>query len=229
MKRSQINAIMRSAEEFIRGRGFYLPPFAFWTPGQWRARGRESAEIVNNQLGWDITDFGSGDFDRVGLFMFTIRNGIPENWKTLKGKLYAEKILIVQDRQITPMHFHWSKAEDIINRGGGRLAVQLFNSTSDDSLADTQVEVSTDGVARTLKAGDIIRLEPGESITLPTRLYHKFWAEGGKLLLGEVSLVNDDRTDNRFLEPVGRFPAIEEDEPPLYLLYADYSRYYGAN
>ena len=229
MKRSQINAIMRSAEEFIRGRGFYLPPFAFWTPGQWRARGRESPEIVNNQLGWDITDFGSGDFDRVGLFMFTIRNGIPENWKTLKGKLYAEKILIVQDRQITPMHFHWSKAEDIINRGGGRLAVQLFNSTSDDSLADTQVEVSTDGVARTLKAGDIIRLEPGESITLPTRLYHKFWAEGGKLLLGEVSLVNDDRTDNRFLEPVGRFPAIEEDEPPLYLLYADYSRYYGAN
>jgi len=229
VKRSQINAIMRSAEEFIRGRGFYLPPFAFWTPGQWRARGRESAEIVNNQLGWDITDFGSGDFDRVGLFMFTIRNGIPENWKTLKGKLYAEKILIVQDRQITPMHFHWSKAEDIINRGGGRLAVQLFNSTSDDSLADTQVEVSTDGVARTLKAGDIIRLEPGESITLPTRLYHKFWAEGGKLLLGEVSLVNDDRTDNRFLEPVGRFPAIEEDEPPLYLLYADYSRYYGAN
>lgn len=229
MKRSQINAIMRSAEEFIRGRGFYLPPFAFWTPGQWRARGRESAEIVNNQLGWDITDFGSGDFDRVGLFMFTIRNGIPENWKTLKGKLYAEKILIVQDRQITPMHFHWSKAEDIINRGGGRLAVQLFNSTADDSLADTQVEVSTDGVARTLKAGDIIRLEPGESITLPTRLYHKFWAEGGKLLLGEVSLVNDDRTDNRFLEPVGRFPAIEEDEPPLYLLYADYSRYYGAN
>lgn len=229
MKRSQINAIMRSAEEFIRGRGFYLPPFAFWTPGQWRARGRESAEIVNNQLGWDITDFGSGDFDRVGLFMFTIRNGIPENWKTLKGKLYAEKILIVQDRQITPMHFHWSKAEDIINRGGGRLAVQLFNSTADDSLADTQVEVSTDGVARTLKAGDIIRLEPGESITLPTRLYHKFWAEGGKLLLGEVSLVNDDRTDNRFLEPVGRFPEIEEDEPPLYLLYADYSRYYGAN
>ena len=229
MKRSQINAIMRSAEEFIRGRGFYLPPFAFWTPDQWRARGRESAEIVNNQLGWDITDFGSGDFDRVGLFMFTIRNGIPENWKTLKGKLYAEKILIVQDRQITPMHFHWSKAEDIINRGGGRLAVQLFNSTADDCLADTQVEVSTDGVTRILKAGDIIRLEPGESITLPTRLYHKFWAEGGKLLLGEVSLVNDDRTDNRFLEPVGRFPEIEEDEPPLYLLYADYSRYYGAN
>ena len=227
MKRSQINAIMRSAEEFIRGRGFYLPPFAFWTPGQWRARGRESAEIVNNQLGWDITDFGSGDFDRVGLFLFTIRNGIPENWKTLKGKLYAEKILVVQERQITPLHFHWSKAEDIINRGGGKLAIQLFNSTADDGLADTPVEVSTDGVARTLKAGDIIRLEPGESITLPTRLYHKFWAEGGKLLLGEVSLVNDDKTDNRFHEPVGRFPEIEEDEPPLRLLYADYSRYYN--
>ena len=48
------------------------------------------------------------------------------------------------------------------------------------------------------------------------------------MLVGEVSLVNDDDTDNRFLEPVGRFPAIEEDEPPLYLLTQDYARYYRA-
>ncbi|MDD5678146.1 MAG: D-lyxose/D-mannose family sugar isomerase [Kiritimatiellae bacterium] len=226
MKRSQINAIMQSADEFIRRHGFFLPSFAYWTPDQWRTRGRECAEIVRNQLGWDITDFGSGDFDKVGLFLFTIRNGSPANWKSLKGKLYAEKIMVVQDKQITPMHFHWTKSEDIINRGGGKLAIQLYNSTPDDRLADTPVKISTDGVLRTVKAGDVVHLDPGESITLTTRLYHKFWGAGGKVLVGEVSLVNDDKTDNRFHEPVGRFPKIEEDEPPLYLLYTDYARYY---
>ena len=32
--------------------------------------------------------------------------------------------------------------------------------------------------------------------------------------------------DNRFLEPVGRFPEIEEDVAPVRLLVGDYSRYY---
>ena len=69
-------------------------------------------------------------------------------------------------------------------------------------------------------------LEPGESITLVPRCYHTFWGEGGRVLVGEVSLVNDDYADNRFFEPVGRFPDVEEDEPPLYLLVNDYRRYY---
>jgi D-lyxose ketol-isomerase len=226
MKRSQINQIMRSADEFIRQRGFLLPPFAYWTPDTWRSKGSACVEIVENQLGWDITDFGGGDFDQMGLFLFTIRNGHPDNWKKLQGKLYAEKILVVQENQITPMHFHWSKAEDIINRGGGTLVVQVYNATPDDGLDTTPVSVSTDGVVRTLEAGGLVRLTPGESITLTTRMYHKFWGEGGRVLVGEVSLVNDDHTDNRFYEPVGRFPQIEEDEPPLYLLTNDYEHYY---
>jgi D-lyxose ketol-isomerase len=116
--------------------------------------------------------------------------------------------------------------EDIINRGGGKLAIQVYNSTADERLADSDMTVSLDGVTRTVKAGDIVVLSPGESITIPNRLYHKFWGEGSRVLIGEVSLVNDDNTDNRFYEPVGRFPAIEEDEPPLYLLCTDYPRYY---
>ena len=122
------------------------------------------------------------------------------------------------------MHFHWSKAEDIINRGGGDLAVQLYNATRDEDLADTDVTVAIDGVRRTVKAGDCVTLAPGESICLPSRLYHKFWAEKGKTLLGEVSMVNDDNTDNRFHEPMGRFPEIEKDEAPLYLLCSEYPR-----
>jgi len=47
------------------------------------------------------------------------------------------------------------------------------------------------------------------------------------VLVGEVSKVNDDNTDNRFYESVGRFSAIEEDEAPLYLLVNDYERYYN--
>ncbi len=226
MKRSEINEIMRDADAFLRERRFYLPPFAYWTPEDWKAKGEEICEIVDRQLGWDITDFGQGDYKKIGLFIFTIRNGTLENLKRGEGKAYAEKILIVDVDQITPMHFHWNKTEDIINRGGGKLVIQLYNSTEDEGLADTDVTVSTDGVERTVKAGDTVVLSPGESITLPSGLYHKFWGAESRVLVGEVSLVNDDNTDNRFYEPVGRFPEIEEDEPPLYLLCNDYLHYY---
>jgi hypothetical protein len=189
-------------------------------------KGKEVSEIVENRLGWDITDFGRGDFWHFGLFLFTIRNGHPRNWQTLSGKLYAEKIMIVGDGQITPMHFHWNKMEDIIHRGGGYLLIQLYNATPDEDLdKECEVEVSLDGIRRKVAAGSILRLEAGESITLVQRCYHKFWGEG-RVLVGEVSLVNDDYRDNRFYEPIGRFSEIEEDEPPLYLLSNDYEQYY---
>ena len=81
-------------------------------------------------------------------------------------------------------------------------------------------------VSVSVKAGDTVLLGPGESITLVPYCYHKFWAVGGRALVGEVSLVNDDNLDNRFYGPVGRFPDIEEDVPPLYLLVNDYDQYY---
>lgn len=229
MKRSEINAIMRRADEFIRSRGFYLPPFAYWSPDDWRAKGPEVREIVENNLGWDITDFGRGDFSNFGLFLFTIRNGSAENWKTRQGKLYCEKLLIAEEDQVTPYHYHWTKIEDIINRGGGQMAIRLYPSTADHKLGDSPVTVSLDGVERTVAAGTVLQLAPGESITLAQGLYHSFWAEGGRTLIGEVSLINDDNADNCFLETIGRFPEIEEDEPPLYLLGTDYQRYYGKN
>lgn len=226
MKRSEINTILRDADTFIRTHGFHLPPFAYWTPAEWAAKGDDVREIVECELGWDITDFGSGDFHRVGLCLFSVRNGRTESLKTQRGKLYAEKLMVVDVDQITPLHFHWTKTEDIINRGGGNLVIQLYPSTPDEGLADTNMTVSMDGVQRTVAAGDCVVLHPGESITLPDRLYHKFWGEGGKVLVGEVSLVNDDNADNRFFKPIGRFPEIEEDEAPLYLLTKDYGRYY---
>ncbi len=229
MKRSEINAIMRKSLKFLQQMHFLLPPFAHWSPSDWKRKGPECRDILDQQLGWDITDFGSGDFDKIGLFLFTVRNGQMKDLKDKNGKIYAEKIMIVQENQITPTHFHFQKMEDIINRGGGNLVIRLWNSTPKEGLAKTPVTVAMDGVKVKVKAGGTITLKPGESVCLPQRLYHRFWGQVGKgtVLIGEVSRVNDDHVDNRFFDPVGRFPEIVEDVAPLHLLYNDYARYYG--
>ena len=220
MRRSEINALMRQAVQFFEKYQLPLPPFAYWMPEEWRDKGRESDEIRDNALGWDITDFGSGDFYRCGLLLFTLRNGNQQLSQYTKP--YAEKAMMVREGQVTPYHFHWHKMEDIINRGGGELVLQLYNSAADGSFADTPVAVHTDGCSYSIPAGGVVRLKPGESITLHPKQYHQFWAEGETTLVMEVSQCNDDTADNRFYSQVGRFPSIEEDEPPLYLLGCEY-------
>ncbi len=219
MKRSQINQILQSAQAFFTEHQFHLPPWASWTEADWQGQGEACREVIDCQLGWDITDFGSGDFAQRGLTLFTVRNGKAGS---SYGKTYAEKIMVVDDGQETPLHFHFQKAEDIINRGGGKLLLQLWNSEGQGEKADTPVSVSIDGVRRTLAAGGVVSLAPGESICLTRGLYHRFWGEG-KVLVGEVSQVNDDFSDNRFYEAVGRFPSIDEDEAPWRLLVSDYA------
>lgn len=222
MKRSEINKILLENIEFIYRMNFRLPKFAYFSPDEWQEKGSEYDEIRENMLGWDVTDYGHGDFRNIGLFLFTIRNGNINK----PGKSYAEKLLISDEDQYSPMHFHHNKMEDIINRGGGNLIVEVYNATEDDQLADTDVTVFIDGHTETVPAGTKIRLTPGESITLPQRQYHAFWAEKGygKVLIGEVSMVNDDNVDNHFYEPQGRFPTIEEDEEPIYLLCNEYPK-----
>ena len=223
MKRSEINASIREALELFKEYKIALPPFTAWTPDEWKTKGDEVSEIKENMLGWDITDFGQGDFDKIGLFLITLRNGNQKNPEKYP-KPYAEKLMVVKENQITPMHFHWSKMEDLINRGGGNLMIKLYNSTEDEQLADTDVVVSMDGVQHTFPAGTVVRLEPGQSITLTKGLYHRFWGEEGRgtVLVAEVSMCNDDTNDNRFYDPAGRFPEIEEDEAPLRLLCNEY-------
>ena len=223
MKRSEINAIMRDAKKLFADYRISVPPFVLWTPEEWKTKGAEVQEIKDNMLGWDITDFGQGDFNKIGLFLITLRNGnqkMPEKYP----KVYAEKLMIVREKQITPMHFHWNKMEDIINAGGGNLVIKLYNSTPDEKLADTDVVVTMDGVQHTFPAGTEVVLNPGQSITLTPGLYHRFWGEEGKgtVLVREVSMCNDDANDNCFYDPAGRFPEIIEDEAPLHLLCNEY-------
>jgi D-lyxose ketol-isomerase len=177
-------------------------------------------------MGWDITDYGQGDFDRLGLFLFTLRNGLLSDLRRGGGMCYAEKLLISRQDQISPMHTHVIKAEDIINRGGATLVIELFGS--DDAggfAADRGGSVSCDGLVRPFRPGERLRLAPGESVTLMPGDWHAFWGEGGDVLIGEVSTVNDDLTDNIFRDPIGRFSDIDEDEPPLHLLVSDYDRF----
>jgi D-lyxose ketol-isomerase len=222
MKRSEINQVIKDSTAFIERLCFPLPPFASWTPEEWKKKGHECDEIRDNMLGWDITDFGRGDFEHIGLTLITIRNGNQNNPKY--DKPYAEKILISKEGQITPMHFHWYKMEDIINRGGGILMMQLYNSTEKEELSDSDVTVVSDGVVKTFPAGTVLELAPGESVTLTKGMYHSFWAKEGHglVMIGEVSQCNDDNADNRFYEPSGRFPRIEEDELPFRFLCNEY-------
>ena len=220
MKRSEINRLMRNALAFAGERRFALPPFVRWTAEDWKKKGSEYDEIRRCMLGWDITDFGSGDFHRTGLLMITLRNGDMGDPACLKT--YAEKLLISEEGQVTPYHFHWKKTEDIINRGGGTLVVRCANSGPGGEKLDTPVEILSDGRRYTVSAEQRVEIAEGGSITLVPGQYHTFWAEGGTCLIGEVSKTNDDNVDNRFLDPVGRFPKIEEDEEILYPLFSEY-------
>ncbi len=226
MKRSRINALIRHAETFMASHGVALPPFARFTPDEMKARRVELSRLIEARFGWDITDYGAGDFDRRGLLLFTARNGNAADLALGRGMLYAEKILISRTGQVAPMHRHDLKAEDIINRGGGTLALKLYASTEDGSIdREADVEVPVDAVIRSLSAGGILRLHPGESVTLLPGIWHAFWGEGADVLIGEVSTVNDDETDNVFAEPISRFSTVEEDEPPYRLLVSDYARW----
>ncbi len=224
MKRSEINAALREMEEMVRTCRFPLPPFCGFTPEQWAEKGHEYDEIRDNMLGWDITDYGQNEFDKVGFSLITLRNGNLK-LRDRYAKTYAEKLLYLREGQYSPMHFHWSKMEDIINRGGGTVLIRVFNSLPDESLdCENDVRVRVDGCEMTVTAGAQVALEPGQSISIPPYLYHDFETKPGTgaVLLGEVSQCNDDNTDNRFNPPVGRFPAIEEDEPPYRLLCNEY-------
>jgi D-lyxose ketol-isomerase len=223
MKRSEINALIDDALKLLHEYQVRLPPFAYWTPADWEKKGPECDEIRQCKLGWDITDFGSGEFNRIGLVVFTVRNG-HHQLAPYTAKTYAEKILIVRENQHTPMHHHVRKGEDIICRGGGNLLIRVYNRAMDGGLADTPVEVSLDGVRHRVEAGHTFVLRPGESITLTPYLYHEFWAQAdtGTSLCWEVSSVNDDDTDNSFLNEIGRFPSIAQDVRATHKLCTEY-------
>lgn len=206
-----------------------LPPYAFWTAADWETKGPECDEIRDCMLGWDVTDFGSLSFEHIGRTLFTLRNGRYGDDRYPKG--YAEKFILDPEGQRAPPHFHRTKREDIINRGGGNILVQLTAVTPDDRMGSDPLRVQVDGISRTIASGSTVRLRPGESLCIPPRTLHQFWGEEGTGYLidgvgytasGEVSSVCDDLHDNHFLTPMTRFPKITEDAPRVHYLCNEY-------
>lgn len=227
MKRSEINKAIRISEDLLRDSHFRLPPFAYWSLDEWRRNKEKISTIARVMLGWDITDFGSGRFLEIGAVLFTIRNG-DVNDKSV-GTPYAEKVIVLQSGkgQKIPMHCHRLKTEDIINRGGGILSVQLYGSGQQGNIdKEVDVEVFMDGIKHRFPSGRIVEIPYGGSITLTPYVYHALWAKqgAGDLIAGEVSSINDDNTDNVFVESTQRFAEIIEDEPAIHLLVNEYSK-----
>ena len=121
--------------------------------------------------------YGCGDFDRIGLTALTLRNGNQKD--PSYEKPYAEKLLIVREGQVTPMHFHWFKSEDIINRGGGVLQIKIYQDDGAGGLSDEDVVINADGRSYMAPAGTFVTLHPGESVTLWPHQYHEFHAVPG--------------------------------------------------
>jgi D-lyxose ketol-isomerase len=182
----------------------------------------EANEIRHCLLGWDVTDFGSGEFDRIGRTLFTLRNGSLRH----RGyeKPYAEKLILDPEGQRAPAHFHRSKVEDIINRAGGNIMVQLTRANEKDPWSNEEFTVQVDGETIRGLPGTTIRLAPGQSLCIPPRMIHQFWGEEGAgiTVSGEVSSLCDDFNDNCFLGSSVRFPEIDEDETREFYLCHEY-------
>ncbi len=229
MRRSEINRAIATAKTFFAAHKFLLPRFAFLSPDELRARLTPQSQIYRGRLGWDVTDFGSGNFARSGIVLFTIRNGDKQLLPSGRGRLYCEKILLFQKGQGCPSHSHHTKTEDLINRGGGTLTIQLTSADLSGRPRQGPSRVLVDEEPVDFEARTSIRLDPGQSIVLEPGMFHALEAADAPVLVGEVSLVNDDLNDNIFTVPLPRFPEIVEDEPPLHLLCADYARVLGLN
>ena len=116
--------------------------------------------LRDHQMGWDVTDFGSGEFAGRGLTLFCVRNGRQDE---TNGKPYAEKLLIVGEDQETPVHRHRVKMEDIINRAGGVLTLEFAHCDRDGKPTDAPVTVSVDGVRARCARGRSCASDPAKA------------------------------------------------------------------
>lgn len=221
-RRSVINQHIDLAIEVFAGLGFHLPPFAFWTVDEWQSKGPEADEIRDCMLGWDVTDFGLGDFSRVGRVLFTLRNGNAGD--PAYAKPYGEKLILNPPLQRAPAHFHRRKMEDICNRGGGQILVQVWAADGEGRRSTDSLSIQVDGQTQSVAAGGVIYLQPGESVCLTPGTVHQFWGaeDQGVVVTGEISSVCDDQHDNNFLEAALRFPVLDEDQPRRYYLCHEY-------
>jgi len=194
IKASQIVTVAAAANDYLAGIGRVVTP--------WH--------------GLDVTDYGLGNFDTVGLVAYVLDNRRREG--------YAHKRLVLARNQICPNHYHWTKSETICCEDGqilitlGGQAVR-HGAGWDERCRLVDVEVNNVPVHHDhgqIEMGTVaITLNAGDAIFLPHGTWHEFRAVGGFALAEEVSTFNDDDTDNVFSCPdILRFPPeIDQDVP----------------
>ncbi len=188
MKRSEINTLVRLANECFSIHRWALPPNPHW----------------------DVTDFGLGDWKQYGLVLVNLAD----------EKEYCEKLMYAQKGMRTPAHCHAKKKEDIIVRAGS-LRMLLWRGKP-GHFDGQPFDVQVNRTSRQVLSGEVLDLHPGERVTLLPGIYHEFFPTSEECILGEVSTANDDLHDNFFVDTaVGRFSAIDEDEPAIVRLVSD--------
>ncbi len=223
MLRSEINQIIEDRLKFLKSLGYSLPKEANWDLKKWYDYWDKETDNTKQRrerrIGWDLTDLGLGDFERYGLLLYTLTNGIIRHGIIL-DQPYSKKYLIVGDGQITPDHYHDSKMEDIVNIGGGDLEIKVKDPYDEDGVID-YVKIFHNSEWIKYKSGSIITLKKNDRIRLESDHSHEFCGKG-MVLVEENSSVNDDEHDNFFSDTkVKRFQEIDEDEEPRYLLWKD--------
>lgn len=189
MKRSEINRALAEAATVFAQAGWFLPP----------------------QPRWDVTDCGSGNFDRCGIVLVNLA----------EDPLYCEKLIYMRKGQTIPLHTHRVKQEDIICRRG-RLSMELWAGHPDTMRPGEPFSLKRNGTAFTAQSGVPFELAAGERVTLVPGVYHRFEPTVAASVIGEVSTANDDLRDNIFADAsVARFPDITEDEPATHRLVSD--------
>ena len=218
MKRSEINNAIETAKKMMDTYNWTLPKSGYWSKEDYNNNPEMTKYLKDHQMGWDVTDFGKDNFKSQGITLFCIRNGIQSNFD---DKPYAEKLLFMQEGQEIPFHSHKIKLEDIINRGGGDLAIEFLEIDNNNKQLSKKITVLVDGEKIELDPHEPLILKKGQSVTVERNIFHRFYSVkgSGMVMAGEVSQVNDDNNDNYFLEQVGRFSQIHEDEPPLHPLW----------
>lgn len=159
---------------------------------------------------WDVTDFGLGDWRNAGLVLVNLAEE-PE---------YCEKLMYAKKGMVTLAHTHAKKKEDIISRWG-ELAITVWKGLPKEA-GSTEFDLPVNHKPRRVKSGDTIVIRAGERVTLVPGIYHSFVPASEECIIGEVSTANDDLNDNFFERTdIGRFPGIEEDEPPIVRLVSE--------
>ncbi len=160
---------------------------------------------------WDITDCGLNRFAEVGLVLINLCEE-PD---------YCEKLMYADRGQVTPLHTHKRKNEDIICRRGS-LCFELWTDLPSAETKGQPGQLQRNGEPFTFTNGEPFTIQAGERIRLTPGLYHSFWPVSEDTIIGEVSTANDDANDNFFADPnIGRFPEIIEDEPALIHLLSE--------